>query len=71
MAAAAVSRKLGTPTWESEIIDLFDELPRLVPAARLVVSGVLESLLTEHTLNSSETRSTEALLAALRQPRLS
>jgi hypothetical protein len=70
MAAAAVSRKLCVPTWESEVIELFDELPRLVPAARLAVGGVLESLLTEHTLSTSETRSTEALLTTLRQPRL-
>jgi len=65
MAAAAVSRKVLLPTWESEVSELFDELPRLVPAARLAVQVVLESLLSEHTLTSSETRSTEGLLTTL------
>lgn len=70
MAAAAVSAKQRAPTWESEVIGLFAELPRLIPAARVAVGGVLESLLTEQTLSTSETRSTEALLATLRQSRL-
>ena len=70
MAAAAVSAKLRAPTWEGEVIELFAELPRLIPAVRLAVGGVLESLLTEQTLSTSETRSTEALLATLRQSRL-
>jgi hypothetical protein len=65
MAAAAVSRKVLVPTWESEVIELFDELPRLVPAARLAVRRVLESLMSEHTLSTSEIRSTEGLLTTL------
>ena len=69
MAAAAMSGKVLVPTWESEVIGLFDELPRLVPAARLAVRRVLESLLSEHTLSTSEARSTEGLLTTLGQPR--
>jgi hypothetical protein len=64
MAAAAVSKVL-VPTWESEVSELFDERPRLVPAARLAVRSVLEALLTEQTLSTSETRSTEGLLTTL------
>ena len=70
MAAVAVRGKLRVPTWESEVTGLLYELPRLAPEVRLAISGVLESLLTERTLSTSETRSTEALLATLRQQRL-
>lgn len=68
MAAAATSTKVRVPTWESEVSELFDELPRLVPAARLAVRRVLESLLTEETLSTNDTRSTEGLLTTLGQP---
>ena len=70
MAAAAVSSKLRVPTWENEVDGLLSEAPRLVPGVRLAVREVLESLLSEHTLSTTETRSTETLLATLRQPRL-
>ena len=70
MAAAAVNAKLRLPTWENEVNGLLSEAPRLAPGVRLALSGVLESLLTEHTLSTSEVRSTEALLTTLRRPSL-
>ena len=70
MPAAAVSGKLRVPTWENELNGLLSDVTRLVPAARLAVGEVLESLLTGHTLSTSETRATKALLTLLRRPRL-
>ena len=70
MAAVAVSGKLRAPTWENELMGLLSDVPRLIPAARLAVGEVLESLLAEHTLSTGEKRSIQAVLTTLRQPRL-
>lgn len=66
MDAPTATDTVSVSMWEAEIDGLAIGAHGLVPAARLALSGVLESVLAEQTLTAGEARSAKALLGALR-----